>query len=572
MKSKKILSLILCFTLCFGCLLMQTQAADDPHYDYDETPAQSVTVRVTLSNDGLPICGSDASNTVLAGLDVTVPYFDLDLYGLSEFYRCGTSGGSGAYVGAQLIERPTALHLFIYLLERYYIGLEPALCGKGIADVLHYDNDTSVEYLDGAIAYESDGKSALSIQGSATHLYMTNFWGHDENLMYFRNHVYPLMSANYGATSDYMLLSDGDTIDIAMFSDWDFFNHGAFVCFDRDTYAAAAGKPLAFSALRYDTRSVSEGGDEALVPVSGLEAAVYDAQWNKVEDLTMTDSAGTFTPKEPGLYYLLLTQPSAGDEAASYTPGVARVTVGTALNLSVSQTDVFAGDTVAVTLTLGNTLENVVSFDWQLRFDGALFALQSAELGSSNAEVRVSNRKSDADGAYYSISYVDRTSAGGSLNAGTVCTLTFRAAENLTQDQTAAFSLVSEGVFDASFDPIPVSADEAVSVNVKRLVPEKLLLTKLPDKTSYNYKDALDTSGMELTIVYNSGKTETVTNGFTCTPNRFTVQNGLPLFGLRGSVPVTVSYKGLQTSFSVEVRLTALQWLIKIVLFGWLWY
>ena len=572
MKGKKILSLILCFTLCFGCLLMQTQAADDPHYGYDETPAQSVTVRVTISNDGLPIRGSDEANTVLAGLEVTVPYFDLDLYGLSEFYRCGTSGGSGAYVSAQPIERPTALHLFIYLLERYYIGLEPALCGKGIADVLHYSDDSSVEYLDGATAYESDGKSALSIQGSATHLYMTNFWGHDENLMYFRNHVYPLMSANYGATSDYMLLSDGDTIDIAMFSDWDFFNHGAFVCFDQDTYTAAAGKPLAFSALRYDTRSVSEGGAEALVPVSGLEAAVYDAQWNKVEDLTMTDSAGTFTPKEPGLYYLLLTQPSAGEEAASYTPGVARVTVGTALNLSASQAEFFAGDTVTLTLTLGSTLENVVSFDWQLRFDGALFALQSAELGSSNAEVRVSNRKSDADGAYYSISYVDRTSAGGSLNAGTVCTLTFRAAENLTQDQTAAFSLVSEGVFDAGFDPIPVSAGEPVSVSVKRLLPEKLVLTKLPDKTSYHYKDALDTSGMELTIVYNSGKTETVTNGFTCTPNRFTVQNGLPLFGLRGSVPVTVSYKGLQTSFSVEVRLTALQWLIKIVLFGWLWY
>ena len=46
----------------------------------------------------------------------------------------------------------------------------------------------------------SGGYNALTLSGSATSLYMRNFWGHDENLMYFRNHVYPLMSAGVGAT------------------------------------------------------------------------------------------------------------------------------------------------------------------------------------------------------------------------------------------------------------------------------------------------------------------------------------------------------------------------------------
>lgn len=57
--------------------------------------------------------------------------------------------------------------------------------------------------------------AALNITGSATSMYMQQFWGHDENLMYYRNHVYPLMGPGWGSTADYILLSDGDTIDVA---------------------------------------------------------------------------------------------------------------------------------------------------------------------------------------------------------------------------------------------------------------------------------------------------------------------------------------------------------------------
>ena len=242
------------------------------------------------------------------------------------------------------------------------------------------------------------------------------------------------------------------------------------------------------------------------------------------------------------------------------------------VNLSVPQTQVFEGDTLDVTVTLARTLQNVVSFDWQLRFDDTLFTLQSAAIGTSHADMRVSLLKTDADGAYYSISYVDRTSAGSTLHAGTVCTLTFRAADALTDDRIGAFSLVSEGVYDAAFDAIPVLAGEAAAVRVRRVLPEKLVVDKLPDKTSYRYKDSLDTTGMQVSLVYNNGKTEPVNSGCTCTPMAFTVQSGLPMFGLQGTVPVTVSYEGLQTTFNIQVRLTALQWIIKIVLFGWLWY
>lgn len=80
-----------------------------------------------------------------------------------------------------------------------------------------------------------DTLNALLISGSATSMYMQNFWGHDENLMYYRNHVYPLMSAGWGSTADYILLSDNDTIDLAMFSNWSFWTYGAFAALTRTT-------------------------------------------------------------------------------------------------------------------------------------------------------------------------------------------------------------------------------------------------------------------------------------------------------------------------------------------------
>ena len=94
----------------------------DAQYGYDETDKASVTVYVNLSNDGMPLVAADG--TVMANLKVTVPYFDLSLYGMEEFYRYGTDGGRGKYTGTDVIQRPTGLHLYIYLLERYYMGLE----------------------------------------------------------------------------------------------------------------------------------------------------------------------------------------------------------------------------------------------------------------------------------------------------------------------------------------------------------------------------------------------------------------------------------------------------------------
>ena len=208
-------------SVTFTFKVAEADAGDARQYGYDETPADSVTVYVTVSNDGIPLLGND--NTVLSHLKVEVPYFDLNNQGLSQFYRYHTENGSGSYVDNVVVERPTALHLYLYLIGKYYLGLTDKEITQGSAQIDGAEGNQGVFYFDGreTVPYEDKGL-ALNVTGSATHMYMKAFWGHDENLMYYRNHVYPLMSAGWGSTADYILLSDDDTIDVAMFSNWNF--------------------------------------------------------------------------------------------------------------------------------------------------------------------------------------------------------------------------------------------------------------------------------------------------------------------------------------------------------------
>ena len=301
---------------------------DAAQYGYDETDAASVKVYVTVSNDGIPLVGIDG--TVLSHLELDLPYFDLDKQKLSDFYRYHTENGQGGYVDDQVVKRPTALHLYLYLLGVYYLGLTPEQVINGEEIINGHDGGVGVTDMTGKQPYD-DSSLALNITGGATSMYMQQFWGHDENLMYYRNHVYPLMSAGWGATADYVLLSDGDTIDVAMFSNWSFWQSGAFAAFDRDSYAVRPGGSLTVQTQKYDTRSVADGGTESFEPITGLTVKVYDADWREVGEVAAHSGDGssyTYTFEKEGTYYLLATDPNAGTEDACYAPATARVTVG----------------------------------------------------------------------------------------------------------------------------------------------------------------------------------------------------------------------------------------------------
>ena len=320
---KKLLALILAAIMTLGVLPMTAlakDADDDPSaYGEDYTAADSVAVWATISNDGMPIMGMDG--TILSHIDVKVPYFDLKLYGMEDFYLENNG---------ELVKRPTVLHLYIYMLERYYMGLSEDKCGKGTSGVMTYAGETSVPYMDGTTAYNSEEKSALYITGSSGSMYMSNFWGHDENLMYYRNHLYPLLSEGWGSSADVIPLSDGDSIDLAMFSNWSFYNYGAFACFGKDTYKLSAGESVEMNVFKYETKSSVQGGSESFVPFNGVDVKLYDSNWKLISSDYTIDENGklNFTaPQQAGTYYLLGIDPSAKTEDACIAPASAKIIV-----------------------------------------------------------------------------------------------------------------------------------------------------------------------------------------------------------------------------------------------------
>ena len=292
-------------------------------YGYDETPAESVTVTCTISSDGVPLVGNDADNTVLAHLQVTVPYFDLALYDLEQFYRYHTENGKGVYIDDEVVERPTAMHMLIYLTERYYMGIPEEQCCNGTSGIMEYNTPTTMRNVFGDVAYKGNLKAYL-LTGGATSSYMQNFWGHRENLMYYRNHFFPLMSPGWGSTSDYQLLSDGNTFDLAMYSNGDFYMGGAFCCFDKETYETETGTPIGF-ITQY--ASSSQFGSGELKPITGLDVRIFDDEWNQV-GVSDSDSSGySYTFNEPGTYYVLGLDRNMGTMNASKAPANAVVEV-----------------------------------------------------------------------------------------------------------------------------------------------------------------------------------------------------------------------------------------------------
>lgn len=324
-------------TATFTITVTEAPHGLDAQYNYDETPAKEVTVYVTISNDGVPIRGRDG--TVLCHKAITVPYFDLGRYNLDEYYRYHTENGEGKYIDKNIVERPTGLHLYLYLLERYFIGLPEEQCCKGAypRDALaSFKLGEDVCYMDETPAYTADSFAALTISGSPTSLYMTNFWGHDENLMYYRNHCFPYMSPGWGSTSDYIVLSDGDTWDVAMFSNWSFYSSGgAFTRFDKDEYNARPGMEMTISSQAYGT--TFEGSD--FYPFSNLDVFLYNDKWEQIEQYKeAADGKSTFSftaPTEEGTYYLVGMDPnrtipkddSGGTNYAKIAPATAILNV-----------------------------------------------------------------------------------------------------------------------------------------------------------------------------------------------------------------------------------------------------
>ena len=275
-------------------------------YDGDPEAQHTVTVYFSLTQDGEYVV-SEATGRTMAQIPITVNYFNLRNYELYELSRryCDQS--------TQPFEQPTGLHLFITALEQYYLGLPEDECGEGMLK----------KY-----------PKLLTVTGSSGHMYMQRFWDHDENLTYFVNHEYPLMSEKIGATADWIILNDGDVIEVAMYKDWNFWkkDESGFMGFRDssdhtvDRLEAASGQPVTLHTIR----TYADMNNAVTYCAVAKNTQVYYttdtyfskdvSKWNK---MAVSDENGEFsyTFQNPGTYYIGIP----GSDVCA--PGVCVVTV-----------------------------------------------------------------------------------------------------------------------------------------------------------------------------------------------------------------------------------------------------
>ncbi len=183
-----------------------------------EKVLKPVTVYFSFSHDDT-FESCEQSGQVMALKEVTVPYFDLELYGLENFYFASENygpasgdptGGPGSALDPGTKEfaygKITMLHLFLYATEVYYLGIDPADAGKGY------------------LADNGMGTDIFNYSGSTGSIFLQNIWNYDLNLNYYLNYEYPLASAGWGSTCDQILLREGDIVTLGHFSDYSFFN------------------------------------------------------------------------------------------------------------------------------------------------------------------------------------------------------------------------------------------------------------------------------------------------------------------------------------------------------------
>ena len=293
-RMKRLLSVLLIFTLCMVMMPQTAMAA---------SANETVTVYLTVSNDGEFVTGTDG--TVMARVPITVSYYDLADYGLEAYYRYEAASyeDGGEYINTNIVKQPTLLHLYIKALEDYYAG--------------HKLSKSDVH------------SNILDVTGTPTSLYMKHFWGHDENLMYFVNHEYPEQRHGWGSTCDYILLNDGDEIDVGMFTDWNFYKTGAFTTFDYTSKRVKPGEAVTLTMQASATVPNAEG-DTAFVGVPMPYEAVRvssDKGQTWARNYAETDANGqvTLTFQNPGTYYV-----AGGPSFVNYpdaTPPISVITV-----------------------------------------------------------------------------------------------------------------------------------------------------------------------------------------------------------------------------------------------------
>lgn len=253
--TKKVLSLILAMVMVLGVLPVSAFAVEAEY------------VYITASHEGQFL--QDQSGAPLAYTPVSLEELaaiDLNAYGLGDYLY--DEDGDGLY-------EVTALHLYIYTHE--------ALLG-------------------------GDWNSEVAISGSAGSIYFAGglFGYEDENLRYNYNGAYPANADGWGITADQIVLSDGDFLDVAHYTDWMFYADSAY------GFHHFADKNDSIS-YEYTVEAGSELSVKLLLVGGGMgmdSAAAYEAGYTVYYGDSIGNAAGFVTTDDSGC--AVIAFPAAG--------------------------------------------------------------------------------------------------------------------------------------------------------------------------------------------------------------------------------------------------------------------
>ena len=310
---KKILALFLTLTILFGMSSVTYASSTE---DTDSS------VNVTLSISQGSKFYTSKTKDIMMLQEMTVPYFDLDLYGLSDFYYnpdCYTGETQKAGTKDTAEGNVTLLHAIIFATEIYELKLPEDEAGLGTL----YDSGKMSEY--------------LNIGGTVGSSFISDFWGLGYNLNYYVNYEFPLGKEGWGASADQILLKEGDHLSIHNIESEDETITGSsfayFTVENEVNYATVKQGESVILNLKYTT----PGDNYVTTSVNGAGIKVYytsspaesPASWTSIGT---TDSLGNITIDTSNLAagtYYVGTDSAEADFFSNleHAPGVMKLTI-----------------------------------------------------------------------------------------------------------------------------------------------------------------------------------------------------------------------------------------------------
>lgn len=301
---KKIISMLLVFLLVMATAI-PSNANGNSEIANDKNNDGKINITLTISQgnsngNGTGNSGFYSANTICK--ELSIPYFDLELYGLEDFYynpdcyenakpdEIFSAGVAGTREQAE--GNVTLLHAYIFVTEVLCFGLGQEEAGLGLS----YNTGEFENYF---------GFSGTSTPGS---VYVTNFLGlQSANLQYYVNHEFPEAKEGLGATADQIVLSDGDHISLHLIGDTTWMVYGVSMGYfeangEKSTVYVEKGDCVEL-ALVYP--GVSSSSNIKIYSSKGIPSSDKPKEWNSYS--YKTEDNGKFivdtSDLDAGIYY-----------------------------------------------------------------------------------------------------------------------------------------------------------------------------------------------------------------------------------------------------------------------------